>query len=252
MAVALHLAAGVVLVALWLRPLARLDSRRGRHQRQRLTRWWMRRLLAILRVRLEMTGVPAPEPVLVVANHISWLDIPCLLACLDARFVAKSEVGRWPVIGFLAGGAGTLFLDRGAGAAALAERMRSSLAAGERLVLFPEGTSTDGRTVRPFHARLYQAAIGAGAPVQTVAIRYPRHGGLHPLVPFIEDDDFMSHLWRLLGENGIVAQLHFGPLLASSGASRRALADRSRRELAAALGVALLPPAGAGTIRPLS
>jgi 1-acyl-sn-glycerol-3-phosphate acyltransferase len=239
--IAAHVAVALCLVGAWLLPLKRFATRRWPGQRNRLTRWWMRRLLVILGVRLETAGHAAPPPALIVANHISWLDIPCLLAVTDARFVAKTEVASWPLIGWLAASAGTLFLARGAAGAA-AERMIRALATGERVAVYPEGTSTDGGSMRPFHARLYQAAIRTGVPVQAVAIRYPRAGGaINPAVPFVDDDDFVGHLWRLLGEREIVAQLHFCPPLASGNVSRRVLAGTTRRQISVALGQELPP-----------
>lgn len=236
-AVTIHLAVAIVLVGLWLPPLrCVLIRRRASLHRQRLARWWMRSLLGILGVRLEITGTTAPAPVLIVSNHVSWLDIPCLLATLDTRFVAKIEVAYWPVIGWLAAGVGTLFLVRGSGATRVADSMTFALLAGERMAIFPEGTSTDGRSTRPFHARLYQAAIRATTPVQAVAIRYPRApDGINPLVPFVGNDNFLGHLWRLLGETEILVQLHFCPPLTGGKVTRRVLAEVTRSQIAGVL-----------------
>lgn len=237
-AVTAHLTVAMALVGLWLPPLrCILSRRRASLHRHRLTRWWMRSLLGILAVRLEIAGAAAPAPALVVSNHVSWLDIPCLLAALDARFVAKTEVAHWPLIGRLAAGVGTLFLVRGSGAAHVADTMTFALLAGERMAIFPEGTSTDGRSVRPFHARLYQAAIRATTPVQAVAIRYPlAPGEINPLVPFVGNDAFLGHLWRLLGEREIVAQLHYCPPLTGGNVTRRVLAETTHHQIAAVLG----------------
>lgn len=236
-AVTMHLALAAVLVGLWLLPLRCLLNRRlATQHRQRLVRRWTRGLLHILGVRLKTSGQAIRAPALVVANHISWLDIPCLLAAQDVRFVAKTDVARWPLIGWLAGGIGTLFLARGSGAGLVADGMTFALVAGERVAIFPEGTSSDGRCVLPFHARLYQAAIRATVPVQAVAIRYPlAPDSTNPLVPFVGHDHFIRHLWRLLGEREIVAQLDFCPPLASKDVTRRQLAEQSRDQIAAVL-----------------
>jgi len=182
-------------------------------------------------------GAIHPAPALVVANHISWLDIPCLFACTDGVFVAKRDVARWPLIGALAAAVGTLFLARGQESSTAAERMTWLLAAGERVVIFPEGTSTDGAGVSIFHARLFQAAIRAGSAVQAVAIHYPHAHGLHPLVPFVGNDEFIHHLWRLLGEETIEAQIRFCAPLPAAGQERRVLAAQSRRQICNALGL---------------
>jgi 1-acyl-sn-glycerol-3-phosphate acyltransferase len=236
-----HLALGSLLCAGWLVPLAKLRPRAAAQQRARLVRWWMRSLLAILNVRLHSTGTPHCAPALIVSNHISWLDIPCQFACLDGVFVAKSDVARWPLIGALASGIGTIFLARGRASDATAERMTWLLAQGERVVIFPEGTSSDGTEVGIFHARLFQAAIRAGTVVQAVAIHYPHFQGLSPIVPFVGDDDFVRHLWRLLGEEAIEAQLHFCGPLAAAGQERRALAAHTRGQIRAALGLDASP-----------
>jgi 1-acyl-sn-glycerol-3-phosphate acyltransferase len=233
-----HLALGALLCALWLAPLARLAPAHAGHARERVVRFWMRTLLAILGVRVRFGGTLPAAPVLLVANHVSWLDIPCLFAVTHGVFVAKSEVARWPLIGALAAAIDTIFLERGHAAAAAAERMTWRLMRGERVLIFPEGTSTDGSDVRVFHARLYQAAVRAGCPVQAVAISYPQAHGPHPRVPFVGDDEFVRHLWRLLGEAGIEAQLQFCPPLPAAVGERRQLAVYTRDQVRAALGLA--------------
>ena len=164
--VAGHILAGLVIAMLWLAPLAALQRTGSRYHRARIVRSWMRRLLAMLSARVLLHGQPVPGPALLVANHVSWLDIPCVLGSVEAIFVAKDDVARWPVIGRLASTAGTIFLQRGFGTTEALARMVAALRDGERVMIFPEGTSTDGTIVRTFHARLYQAAIETGAPVQ--------------------------------------------------------------------------------------
>lgn len=110
------------------------------------------------------------------------------------------------------------------------------LAAGAPVMVFPEGTSTDGTGVLRFHARLYQAATRLHGHVQAVAIRYPRAAGVNPVVPFVGDDDLASHLWRLLGEGSIEAELHFCAPLSAHGRERRALANATREQILGALG----------------
>jgi lyso-ornithine lipid O-acyltransferase len=243
-----HLVLGALLCAVWLAPLTRLRPRHAPRLRARLVRGWMRTLLGILNVRVHSTGAPHPAPTLVVSNHISWLDIPCVFACLDGVFVAKSDVARWPLIGALASGIGTIFMARGreSDTAAAAERMTWLLAQSERVVIFPEGTSTDGAEVRIFHARLFQAAIRAGTVVQAVAIHYPHARDLPSVVPFVGNDDFVQHLWRLLGEASIEAQLRFCAPLTAAGQTRRALATRTRSQICTVLGIETLPAQDAG------
>lgn len=232
-----HLACGVLAAypVFSLLALARIDPH-GRW-RAAMVRAWVRTLLSILNVSLHVRGHIQTGAVLYCANHVSWLDIPCLRTVVDAAFVAKSEVRRWPLVGGLAARAGTLFLKRGNHDATneVADRMTWLLAANKPVIVFPEGTSTDGSTVLRFHARLYQAAIRIDGHAQAVAIRYPRASGINPEVPFVGDDDLAGHLWRLLGEESIEAELHFCAPLATEGRERRMLADATRRQIIGAL-----------------
>jgi 1-acyl-sn-glycerol-3-phosphate acyltransferase len=157
---------------------------------------------------------------------------------VDAAFVAKSEVRQWPLVGGLSARAGTLFLKRGSHDATneIADRMTWLLAAKKSVIVFPEGTSTDGSTVLRFHARLYQAAIRIDGHAQAVAIRYPHGSGINPAIPFVGDDNLAGHLWRLLGEENIKAELHFCAALAAAGRERRMLADATRGQILEVLG----------------
>ncbi len=146
-----------------------------------------------------------------VANHVSWLDIPVIAAARPCHFLSKAEVARWPVIGWLARSVGTLFIRRGAGESrAKAGEIREHLALGRGILVFPEGTTTDGTAVRRFFPQLFAAA--EDAPVQTVAVRYRDAAGqVDRSLAFIDDDELHHHLWRLLGRERIVVDLTFGP-----------------------------------------
>jgi 1-acyl-sn-glycerol-3-phosphate acyltransferase len=191
----------------------------------------------LLRLDLRIRGMPALGPTLYVANHVSWLDIPCLLALIDATFVAKDEVARWPLVGDLAAQVGTIFFPRGEGQAqAAAERMMWHLTRRRSVMFFPEGTTTDGTTVRHFHSRLFQAATRTGTSVQPIAIRYMSGADISRVAPFIGDDDLLRHLWRLLGEKRIVAHVQMcAPC--PPGSDRRALARHTRALVCATLAV---------------
>lgn len=232
-----HVLAGAALAPTLLALLRRYrDPRRA----DALVRWWMRRLLDILNVRVELEGTIHAGGTLFVCNHVSWLDIICLRAALDVSFVSKDDVARWPVIGKMAAHAGTIFLARGRQDATslTAETMTWTLRQQRPIVVFPEGTTTDGSRVRPFFPRLYQAAIRTRGTVQAIALSYPHRDGVHPAVPFLGDDDLATHLWALLAEDGITAKIVFCPPLPATGAERRALADHTGRQVAAALGIA--------------
>lgn len=192
--------------------------------------WWMRRLNRILALQVEVVGYIPPAPVLLVANHISWLDIPALASVAPGAFVAKAEVRRWPLLGALAADAGTLFLARHSlsGMRELLTELQGRLHDGVRGVLFPEGTSTDGREVQPFFPGLFQAARDAGVPVQAVALTYHRDGERDRLAPFVGDDEFFAHLLRLLAEPQTCVRLSFAEPLHAAGLSRQVLAEVTR------------------------
>lgn len=204
----LHALAGLATIV-FVFPRLQPDEQQARVQA------WARRMLAILGIGLQLSGRPPPRgPVLLVANHISWLDILVMHAARHCRFVAKSEVRRWPLIGRLATGAGTLYIERDSRRDALrmVRRMAESLRAGDILAVFPEGTTSDGVDLLPFHANLVQAAISAGAPAQPVALRFiETHTGRTSLLPcYIGDDTLVQSLWRTLAGPPITAQVAFG------------------------------------------
>lgn len=198
-------------------------------EREREVERWARRMLALMGVHLEVQGAPpASGPVLLVCNHLSWLDILAIHAARHVRFVAKSDVRRWPVIGTLADGAGTLYIERERPRDALrvAHHMAEALRAGELIAVFPEGTTSDGQDVRPFHANLLQAAISADAPVQPMALRFVDDAsGLPSLAPrYIDDDNLITSLWNTLCAPPLRAIVHFGEPQVALGRERRAWA----------------------------
>ena len=150
--------------------------------------------------KIHAHGQPAKGgPVLLAANHISWVDIPVLGVLTGARFLSKSDVGQWPLIGWLAREGGTLFIQRGGGQTGNIRReMAKHLKQSEPVLLFPEGTTSCGLTVLPIYGRLLNAARDANAVIQPVSIGYRRDNRPDELAPFIGDDTFVSHLIRLL------------------------------------------------------
>jgi 1-acyl-sn-glycerol-3-phosphate acyltransferase len=224
---ALHVLAGMVIAA------ALGPGRRRRYVSTRPLTWWSRRLCRILGIELRASGTPCDGPALFVANHISWLDIFCIAAICPTHFLAKQEVAGWPLFGWLCRRAGTAFIRRGGdnGAGEAMEQLVWRLRQDERVLVFPEGTSTTGETVRRFHARLFQAAILARCPVQAIALRYPHPTGCNPVVPFVGDAELLPHLWRLLGEPGVVAELWFGAVRIPPHSSRDMLARQTHAEI---------------------
>ncbi|MGM0772162.1 MAG: lysophospholipid acyltransferase family protein [Pseudomonadota bacterium] len=165
--------------------------------------------------RVSTQGTFSDRPVLYVSNHISWSDIPVLGGMVPLRFLSKAEVGRWPVIGWLAKQAGTLFIQRGSGKAGQARaEISGTLLRGQSVLVFPEGTTTAGVTVLPFHSRLLHAAVDAGADIQPISIAYLRNGHPDHLAPFIGDDEFQLHLARMLRQPAIEVGVIAHPVVA--------------------------------------
>lgn len=204
----------------------------ARIPRERIAQVWNRALLRVLNVRVEIRGRPLAAPHLLVANHVSWLDIPVIGACVPARFVSRHDVQAWPVAGMLADACGTLYVHRGSGQSHVtAASMREQFTRGS-VALFPEGTTSDGLGVLPFRARLFQPALDAGVPVQPVSLRYaPAHDGTR-IAPFIGDDDLLSHLLRVLRQGRIDVEVSFfGALVADAHTERSALAAQAQRRI---------------------
>ncbi len=198
-------------------------------QRQARVSAWARGMLRALGISLRVEGVPAEAgPVLIVANHISWLDILVVHASRFCRFVSKADVHHWPVVGRLATGAGTLYIERESrrDAMRVVHHMADSLRAGDVLAVFPEGTTSDGVSLLPFHANLLQAAITADAPVQPVALGFIDDAtGQRSLAPcYIGDDTLAGSLWRMLTSPPITVTMHFGVPQVCGGRDRRAWA----------------------------
>lgn len=200
--------------------------RLSQEQREIRVQVWSREMLARLGVRLVVKGTPATRgPVLLVANHISWLDITSLHAARYCRFVSKADVKGWPLIGALASGVGTLFIERESrrDAMRVVHHMADSLRAGDVLAVFPEGTTSDGVHLLPFHANLLQAAITAEVPVQPVALQFlEAHTGQRSLAPcYVGDDTLLGSVWRTVRARGITVQMVFGEPQVALGRDRR-------------------------------
>jgi 1-acyl-sn-glycerol-3-phosphate acyltransferase len=194
---------------------------------------WARMLLARLAIKLVVKGaLPQQGPLLLVANHISWLDIIVMHAARYCRFISKADVKHWPVVGTLASGAGTVFIERDSrrDAVRVVHHMAECLQQGDVLAVFPEGTTGDGQTVLPFHANLLQAAIAANAPIQPVALSFVDgpSGALSFAPCYIGDDSLLTSLWRTLCADNVHAVVHYGTPQTADGRDRRAWAHDLR------------------------
>jgi len=199
------------------------------------------RMLDAIAVGVEVRGAKPllTGPVLMVANHVSWIDVQALGAVAGTRFVAKSEVRAWPVVGTMAARFGTLFIRRDSKRDAMRVKnlVAKLLVSGERVVVFPEGTTTDGRRIGPFYAALLQAAVDAAIPVQPVAISHREaDGGVSTAVAFVDDMTFADSLAQVLERPRLVTELTFGSPIWAADKTRRDLAARCRAFIANELG----------------
>jgi 1-acyl-sn-glycerol-3-phosphate acyltransferase len=209
-------------------------------RRRRLTQRWSGRLLALLNVECRVRGDLAAHGgnVLIVANHVSWLDIVVLNALCPARFVAKAELARWPLAGRLVRGAGTLFVERSRrrDTHRVNRVVADALAHGDVVVVFPEGTTSSGEGVLPFKSSLLQPIVDAQGHVQPLALRYRAPDGARSTAPsYVGDDPFIASFWRVCGTPSLVVDVTALSRLPAAARHRRALA----REAEAAIRTAL-------------
>jgi len=213
---------------------------------------WSRLLLLIIGVRLDSVGQPpctgagasaggASQGSLLLINHTSWLDVFAIAAVVPARFVSKAEIRRWPVFGSLAVVIGTLFVERGRRHAvmrtnqAVAERLRS----GQLIGVFPEGTTTDGSRLLPFHANLVQPAIELNAPLRPVGVRFTQGGEFSRAAMFVGQMNLMQSLWRVVTAPHLGVELHWLPAIEPPPSNRHQAARAARLAIAGALKVPL-------------
>ena len=205
-------------------------------QREAFVQVWATQLLRIWRIELDVRGQPVfAGPALMVCNHISWLDITVIHATRHCRFVSKSELLSWPLVGRLAKDAGTLFIERAQRKDSLrmVKDMARSLQNGDVLAVFPEGTTGDGVGVLPFHANLIQSAIEAQAPVQPLALQLldANTQSISMAARYIEDDTLLGSIWGVLNAHGLKVVVCFGEPQMAQGRDRRRWAKDLREEV---------------------
>lgn len=231
---AVHLAYAVTLAALlfpWL----------SGKERVRLERRWNSGLMEILNIKISISG-EAPDlsvqNMMLVANHVSWLDIYLLNTVRPVRFVSKIEVRSWPVVGWLAHKTGTLFIDRTKrhDTSRVNHEMSAILNNGGCIGVFPEGTTSNGSLLKPFHASLLQPAVHSQSRVWPAAIRYSHADGSLNMAPaFVDELTFAASLAMILNQTVIYAQLEFLPPIEAQGKARRELARDVEHAIASAL-----------------
>lgn len=227
----LHLLHGMVLMA--------GSACRDASRRQQRIQWWSAKLVRLVGIELRHSGTPRPGATLLLANHVSWLDIAVIHAVAPrSRFVSKADVLAWPLLGRLIKGAGTLFIERERKRDALRvlHQVADALKAGDTVAVFPEGTTGAGPVLLPFHANLLQAAIATGTPVQGVALRYgdARHR-FSPALEYVGQTTLLQSVWRVLSAQGLHVQVDLLSPQGARHADRRALAEHLRAQIGAQL-----------------
>jgi 1-acyl-sn-glycerol-3-phosphate acyltransferase len=211
----------------------RLGTKEGAAKADRKAVRLANRLAWLFGIRVQVIGKPQNGSVLLAANHISWLDIPAVHGACAMAFVAKAEIGNWPVFRSIAAAGDTIFHQRGShdSAADVSTLMAKRLAKGRAVIIFPEGGILPGSPMRVFHARMFRGAVEAKCLVQPVMIRYMRDGRIDEKVSFGAGESMLVNFYRQLARPKSVAEVHFLPAISAVDQPRRALADSSREAI---------------------
>jgi 1-acyl-sn-glycerol-3-phosphate acyltransferase len=241
----LHVLAGIAIAASAFPWLAQTS-------RNRIIRAWSRLLLWLCGARLHVAGVllapalaqsgvePDGRGRMLLANHVSWIDIFALNASLPSRFVAKAEIRGWPLLGALVTRVGTLYIERGRrhAVASMNHRVRDRLRDGETVAVFAEGTTTDGRTLLPFHSNLVAPAIEVGSPCWPVALRYTEDGQLSTAPAFVGEMGLLTSLWNIVVARRLQVEVAFlEPVPTGADHNRHHIAEAAADRIAAWLRV---------------
>ncbi|HYC35785.1 MAG TPA: lysophospholipid acyltransferase family protein [Usitatibacter sp.] len=239
----LHLLRGALILKL-------VFPRASAARRRELVGWWSAKLMRIADVTVRVEGEPPSaleSGAMIAANHVSWLDIFAISSVRSTRFIAKSEIRDWPVAGWVAERAGTIFIrrDRRRDTARINELVHAALAAGDCVGLFPEGQTTEGDTLLKFHSSLFEPAVANDAHVHPCAVRYERaDGSLCREVAYVGERTFPQSMGLVLRQRGVVARISFAPALPATHRTRRELARDSQAAVSSLLGVVPGTPPG--------
>ena len=245
-----HILLGI-FIAFVAFPLSRTQATRNR-----INHWWSRWVLRLCGVRLRVSGQPLSDELvstgmtpggngrMLLSNHISWIDIFSINAAMPCRFVAKAEIVSWPIIGAMVGHSGTLFIERGKrrAVATVNEAVQGHLRAGESIGIFPEGTTTRGDRLLPFHSNLLAPALEVGCPVWPVGLRYTQRGRFSDAAAFVGDMGFVTSLANVLLADDLEVEVAFLPALdAAAYESRHTLARAAHAALSEHFGLVEVP-----------
>ena len=233
-----HVAVGLIAVGV---VFPRVSARR----RAAITGWWAKKVLRILNILLSIHGatpIRSARNLIVAANHISWVDIFVINAAQPSRFIAKAEIRDWPIAGWLADKAGTIFIrrTRRSDTAKINETMHNVLAEGATIGFFPEGTTTSGDKLLKFHTSLFEPAVANAATIAPAAIRYRTSDGEPPdAVAFVDELSFAESVALIISEKSMIAEITFAPQIEAAGLTRRQLALKSEVAIARILDLPL-------------
>ncbi len=231
-----HIAVGIIILAtIWVFC--------EQKTRDKLIQWWSKGVMWRFNIKVVTYG-EAPkntqENCMILANHISWIDIHALNSVIPVRFIAKSDINHWPVFGYLARKSGTIFIDRTArkDTSRIVNKTAESLLKGNNLAFFPEGTTTDGTTLGHFKSSLVQAAINAGADIKPLAIRYPNlDGSTNTKLAYAGETTMAESMMQALKTKQPVVELHFMPNISSQSGNRQTITQNAYTAIASALGL---------------
>lgn len=225
-AVLLHIAVGVIVLAtVWVFC--------EQATRDKLTRWWCSGLLWRFNINVVIHGKPPIESAkkcMILANHVSWIDIHALNSILPLRFIAKSDINTWPVFGYLARKSGTIFINRNRrkDTARIVDTTANCLSHGSNVAFFPEGTTTDGTSIAHFKSSIVQAAINAKATIHPVAIRYSNpDGSINPKLSYAGETTMAESMMHALKTKYPVVELHFLPTIDYNGGNRQDITQQA-------------------------
>lgn len=199
----------------------------------RYVQYFCRRLCDVFNIKLNVHGEVPRDPALWVSNHVSWLDVAVLGSGARVFFLAKGEVEKWPLLGTLAKGGGTLFIHRGSGdSVKIREQITGFLQQNIPVLFFPEATTTDGTQIKKVHGRLLGAAIEANKPVQVCLICYVNKAGeLDMVAPFIGETSFAEHVLAVFKMPKVTAHLKVLPAISVEGHTVESLTAEVQQQM---------------------
>ena len=213
-------------------------------KKRKLNKWvinnWSKTLCFVCGIKLKIEGKIQENPVFIVANHVSWLDIPVIHSAKLVGFVAKDEISKWPILGWIVKSGETLFIARGKHESRkkVLDRIKDRLKQHRSIAVFPEGKVTDGSHVGRFHRQLMHAAVETATPIQAIAIKYyNKDGDRNKHVCFIDEENFLSNVFRILSLPISTAELTFCKTIETEGKSAREVAIKTHQQVLQALSV---------------